>query len=620
MNAMKELERLCYSEDLSLPALREKISQLSPGDVTQATYKKHPFLHAMCMNKNVTIEMVECILDSFPDAASWQSDSYNWAEFYDRGRQYVDESRRTSYPLHLACYNQYCSTAIVKLIMNKYPAALQSFTSTGGVFQSDNFDDVEGLPLHYYLTRKSNVDINTFSLLVDGYPQSMFTTGQQRPFILHVILSNPSVNDIRHILFYIIGSMHNAIRIVDGDGRTPLHLACRNEDMTLEIMQFIYSKWPEAIGMRDNNGFLPFRFLCSCMDGSASLDILRFMLSIDSTVVRERDSDNLPIHLAIVRKSFAFCKVLIDAYPESLKIGVGDSLLPIHLACRIGFRDDQVDTIQYMLELNPESINVQGSRNNSSSAGLPFHEAVVKGKTKVVELILKYDPKAAHKEYIHKRRLSMHLAVCSRKLELKTIKVLFDAYPQAIWVGDEDGETPLDMAIDRDTPIVFDFFRTQLELVQNKTAVLLPLHHALGINACLGTIKLLVKANPVAIRTKDENMAYPLHIACEFSSVKVVQYLVALEGDSSEYILSYSDANKGSILHYACRGGNCEIVKYFLDEHTSLVSSAEANVNGELPLHLLCEAGKDRDECDNAEHIEIIWRMLLANPEVVGGA
>ena len=175
--------------------------------------------------------------------------------------------------------------------MDKYPAALQSFTSTGGVFHSDN-DDVEGLPLHYYLTRKSNVDINTFCLLVDGYPQSMFTTGQQRPFILHVILFNPNINDIRHILFYIIGSMHNAIRTVDGDGRTPLHLACRNENMTLEIFQFIYSKWPEAIGMRDNNGFLPFRFLCysNGSDGSASLDILRFMLSIDSTVVRERDS------------------------------------------------------------------------------------------------------------------------------------------------------------------------------------------------------------------------------------------------------------------------------------------------------------------------------------------
>jgi len=66
-----------------------------------------------------------------------------------------------------------------------------------------------------------------------------------------------------------------------------------------------------------------------------------------------------------------------------------------------------------------------------------------------------------------------------------------------------------------------------------------------------------------------------------------------------------------------------EVIKYFLDEHTSLVlvASAEVNKNGELPIHLLCEAGKDKVELiDSTEYIEIIWRMLLANPEALVGA
>ena len=75
------------------------------------------------------------------------------------------------------------------------------------------------------------------------------------------------------------------------------------------------------------------------------------------------------------------------------------------------------------------------------------------------------------------------------------------------------------------------------------------------------------------------------------------------------------------VLHSACRGGNLEVIKYFLDEHTSLVALAEVNENGELPIHLLCEAGKDKVELiDSIEYIEIIWRMLLANPEAVIGA
>jgi len=56
-----------------------------------------------------------------------------------------------------------------------------------------------------------------------------------------------------------------------------------------------------------------------------------------------------------------------------------------------------------------------------------------------------------------------------------------------------------------------------------------------------------------------------------------------------------------------------------LGNHASLVSSAVVNRKGELPIHLLCEAGKD-DEVDNddsTEYVETIWRMILANPEAI---
>ena len=62
------------------------------------------------------------------------------------------------------------------------------------------------------------------------------------------------------------------------------------------------------------------------------------------------------------------------------------------------------------------------------------------------------------------------------------------------------------------------------------------------------------------------------------------------------------------------------VIKYFLDEHTSLVASAGVNEEGELPIHLLCEAGKDKVDVDSAEYVETIWLMLLSNPEAVVGA
>ena len=169
---------------------------------------------------------------------------------------------------------------------------------------------------------------------------------------------------------------------------------------------------------------------------------------------------------------------------------------------------------------------------------------------------------------------------------------------------------------------VIEFLETQLEYAQkakDTTAMTtpdengwLPLHHALKDAAPLGSIKLLLKGNLSALLTTDYNIAFPLHLACEFSSVKVVKYLV------SERILEHCDTNKDSVLHYACRGGNLDVVKYFLDDHISLVSSAQVNEKGELPIHLLCEARKDKVDSDNnTDYIETIWLMLLANPEVI---
>ena len=130
-------------------------------------------------------------------------------------------------------------------------------------------------------------------------------------------------------------------------------------------------------------------------------------------------------------------------------------------------------------------------------------------------------------------------------------------------------------------------------------------------NASLGSIKLLVGA----LRSIGHTDSLPLNTACEFSSVKVVRYLVELDNIMDE------DLSSMHLLHSACRGGNLEVVKYFLDEHISLVASAEANENDELPILLLCEAGKDKVKMiDSIEYIEVIWRILLANPEAVVGA
>ena len=80
-----------------------------------------------------------------------------------------------------------------------------------------------------------------------------------------------------------------------------------------------------------------------------------------------------------------------------------------------------------------------------------------------------------------------------------------------------------------------------------------------------------IEYKDVVLRSDD---VFP-HIACEISSVGAVKLL-------EHYCIPMNrlDKNKDSILHYACRGGNLEVVMYLLTNHSSLLSSVEVHENG----------------------------------------
>jgi len=576
------------------------------------------------MNKNVTLEIVEYILVIFHSMVSLKTDAFDGgSDEWEEEGPYV---KTTSYALHCACYNQCCPSAVIILLLKKYRSAAKWLSL---VEDGINTYYVKGLPLHYYLSRNKNVDIDTMKLLVEAYPQSLMATGEEVAcYPIHAFLLNQDTNNMHTIIEYLLEYNPTSLRVLDGEGRTPLDLACRNRMVSYEAVKFLFNSWPEAMRMRDlEEDLLPIHQLCcNCeLDDAPALEILRFMLDADQTVTRERNvRDFLPIHYAVFYVSFEFCKTLINTYPESIKMEARDGNLPIHMACKYGGRVDTVYTIQYLLELYPESINV---RNRDGH--FPIHNAAAQStRADIVELLLKYDPDAASKKTSSNRRLPLHVACDTYAGNVDVVKTLYDAFPQAITIRDDDGKSPSALSKRskhrKSNPIKI-FVQAQLAYARKAkdTTVMmapdskgwLPLHHGLVDMAPLGTVKLLLEGNSVAARAVDNQFAFPLHVACEFSSTKAVKYLVEL--DINGRILEHCDTNKDSILHYACRGGNLGVVKYLLANHASLVSSAEVNEKGELPLHLLCEAGKDKVDCDSAEYVETIWLMLLSNPEAV---
>ena len=170
---MEQLDEYCRSDELSLTVLREKISQLSTtGLISKDAYNKHPFLHSICENRNVTLEMVECILHSFPGVAAVNMDG----DF--------------SYALHCACYNNDCPNEVIQFLVKQYPLALEHLSNEW--IDHDEYK-VAGLPLHYYLRWNEDTDVDTVKMMVEAYPQSlMFASeeGEGAPYPIHALLSN----------------------------------------------------------------------------------------------------------------------------------------------------------------------------------------------------------------------------------------------------------------------------------------------------------------------------------------------------------------------------------------------------------------------------------------------
>jgi len=604
---VKDLEDCCGSDSLSLNALQIKIQFIPSNSV-----KDSSFLHQACSNKNVTLEIIEFLLDAYPAAANMHGlvpneSGFTWA-----------------YPLHVACCNDCCPSSVIKLLFKKNPAPIRCpIAVSRGIF---NEEGSAYLPLHCYLRRKSNIDIEVVKMMVAAYPDALIILNDKIDCTpLHIALHHSDVGDFYDVVRFIFESNPSSLQLHNFHGDSPLHIACSNETMNPKTIRLLLGVWPKSSRQRGHSFCLPVHLLC-CNNGSdddASLEILTLLVDSFPEAVQEVDGEgNLPVHLAARCKSWGFCKTLIDRYPESVRITRDNDGLPIHYACWSG----TCETVKNLHELYPEGINVRQS-------GLqPIHVASLtdmgSDRIKIIEFLLKVDPGSASRVVSGGRTgyegwLPLHIKACSSQTNGSgSAKLLFDAYPDAIYKEDQNGNTPVDLATSQgNNTILITFLQAQLVHAMNARDKQfmttpdgngkLPLHHALIDQECLGAIKLLVNGNPAALQVADNDGVFPLHIACQFGTLSVVQLLVGLY-DST---LKVCDSKNEFSLHYACRGGNCDVVNYLLKNQ--MFSVSERNFNYKLPIHLLCETINGKVDHDSSECIETIWRLLVAFPETL---
>ena len=63
---LQELCDFCASDDLSLSKLQEKINSVPTHVIRGDSYKYRPFFHKICLNENITLDVIEHIVNEFP--------------------------------------------------------------------------------------------------------------------------------------------------------------------------------------------------------------------------------------------------------------------------------------------------------------------------------------------------------------------------------------------------------------------------------------------------------------------------------------------------------------------------------------------------------------------------
>ena len=345
------------------------------------------------------------------------------------------------------------------------------------------------------------------------------------------------------------------------------------------------------------------------------------------------------LHCASQKQSVEFCRLLAEKNPRAARTHDSVGSLPIHWACFY----HNIEVTKYLWTLYPESIDFSGWEG-----AWPLHELFTwehddpetSYQTDILEVLtaflLEHDQGAVSSTDKH-GFLPLHLA-CQQNTKLSIIAMIFNAYPEAIFTRTLAGYTPLDLAIDEvgqddddddddglsslSQPYseILSFLESQLEFVREAREDKepdyfgdLPIHRALRNKDLppVGTIKLMLDANPASVHTKNHMNMQPIHFACLFGNLDFVKCFD--EANQESLRLCDCDSRKNFPLHIACLTGKYDVIKYILDMSDRGISSR--NVDGHLPIELLLfHARCDRD---SLVYVDAVNSLLRADPSFI---
>ena len=284
-------EGFCDSDDLSIDEMCRMTKGISSIDLSNSS-----FFHLVCMNEKVTLEIVQYLLDLYPSAINIKT---------ELPHDYLASAhhRLSAYPLHLACYNEDCPNEVIQLLITKGSESVLThmcymeidFGDTGIELPDGEYHG--GTPLHYYLSRTSNVDLITVKELVVN-PEILLSTAEDSKCTpIHILLHNDNIGDMYDVVKYLAETNPSSLQMKDQYDQTPLNVACMNEDITTTTIEYLLVAYPSSIRQQNNVNALPIHSLCEVnTDGKLAIEILKLLLeAYPDSVIHIDCEEKLPL-------------------------------------------------------------------------------------------------------------------------------------------------------------------------------------------------------------------------------------------------------------------------------------------------------------------------------------
>jgi ankyrin repeat protein len=321
----------------------------------------------------------------------------------------------------------------------------------------------------------------------------------------------------------------------------------------------------------------------------------------------------------------------MDPNCESLKMA---DYRCAQLPFRAAFGRCSIEHVKFLYHLHPEIIRIP----NMITGDLPlhyfllmhtvfydgsnemFHEMLSEKFHEMLQFLIKCNKDALSTQN-QDGDLPLHIAV-RRCRQLTDVKIVFNAFPEAISIRNNTGRTPVEISSRRIFEIpenVTSFLVTQRELerqareeqIPNDNGQL-PLHRAVqNSDLTIGTFKLMIAANPNSVQVADNQDKTPLRVAIQAGNLDAVKCFV----NEVRGCLEEKDARGDLPLHHACRHGKVDIVSYILTQTTMGVSDPDSTENL-LPIKLLVHHTPQADR-DTLGYTNAVYSLISAQPEHV---